>query len=281
MKRRIGSNVRLNGVPRKLSGQPISNNPALTLFSVASCVATLLRPRTGALRAGVFKHALTGVVAMTALLNPTTVNAATIEDRLEQYGTNARARLAPHFIKAAVAYPPSALAFIGLKEEKIFQVYARSGTNGFSFIREYPILAASGVAGPKLSEGDKQVPEGIYAIELLNPNSSYHLSMRVGYPNASDREQAAKEGRTKLGGDIMIHGKAFSVGCLAMGDDAAEELFVLAADTKIENMTVIIAPVDFRAGKTLPENAKLPSWTESLYPEIKKRLAEFPLPEKK
>ena len=105
--------------------------------------------------------------------------------------------------------------------------------------------------------------------------------MRIGYPNVFDREQAAKEGRTKLGGDIMIHGKAKSIGCLAMGDEAAEELFVLAADTKIENMTAIIAPMDFRAGKQLPQNAKLPPWTESLYPEIKRRLAEFPLPKDK
>jgi murein L,D-transpeptidase YafK len=220
-------------------------------------------------------------MAMTALLNQPTINAATIEDRLEQYGLAARARLAPHFTNASIAYPPSGLVFIGLKEEKVLQVYAKSGTNNYTFVREYPIQAASGIAGPKLREGDKQVPEGIYAIELLNPNSSYHLSMRIGYPNTFDREQAAKEGRTKLGGDIMIHGKAKSIGCLAMGDEAAEELFVLAADTKIENMAVIIAPVDFRAGKTLPENAKLPSWTESLYPEIKARLAEFPSPKTK
>lgn len=220
-------------------------------------------------------------MAMTALLNKTTSNAATVEDRLEQYGVSARARLAPYFTNASIAYPPSALVFIGLKEEKILQVYAKSSTNGFSFIRAYPIQAASGVAGPKLREGDKQVPEGIYDIELLNPNSSYHLSMRIGYPNASDRAQAAKEGRTKLGGEIMIHGKAKSVGCLAMGDEAAEELFVLAADTKIENITVILSPVDFRAGKALPTDAKLPPWTESLYPEIKARLAEFPLPKTK
>ena len=224
------------------------------------------------------RQLVTGLMAVSVLINQTNVKAATIEDRLEQYGTNARARLSPYFVKTAVAYPPSALVFIGLKEEKVLQVYAKSGTNSFKFIREYPIQAASGVVGPKLREGDKQVPEGIYAIELLNPNSSYHLSMRVGYPNAFDREQAAKEGRTKLGGDIMIHGKALSVGCLAMGDEVAEELFVLAADTKIENITVILSPMDFREGKTLPENAKLPSWTESLYPEIKSRLAEFPLP---
>jgi murein L,D-transpeptidase YafK len=228
-----------------------------------------------------FRQLLGCVMAMTALLNQPTINAATIEDRLEQYGLAARARLAPHFTNASIAYPPSGLVFIGLKEEKVLQVYAKSGTNNYTFVREYPIQAASGIAGPKLREGDKQVPEGIYAIELLNPNSSYHLSMRIGYPNTFDREQAAKEGRTKLGGDIMIHGKAKSIGCLAMGDEAAEELFVLAADTKIENMAVIIAPVDFRAGKTLPENAKLPSWTESLYPEIKARLAEFPSPKTK
>ncbi len=223
---------------------------------------------------------LAGVVAMAAMLQ-SIASAATVEDRLAQYGVAARARLAPHFTNASVAYPPSALVFIGLKEEKILQVYAKSGTNGFKFIRAYPIQAASGVAGPKLRQGDKQVPEGIYAIDLLNPNSSYHLSMQVSYPNAFDRAQAAKEGRTNLGGEIMIHGKALSVGCLAMGDEAAEELFVLAADTKIENMTVIIAPVDFRAGKSLPENAKLPPWTETLYPEIKSRLAEFPLPKDK
>jgi murein L,D-transpeptidase YafK len=227
------------------------------------------------------RQLLAAVATMAVMSNPINAPAATIEDRLAQYGTNARARLSPHFTNASVDYPPSALVFIGLKEEKILQVYAKSGTNGFKFIRAYPIQAASGVAGPKLRQGDKQVPEGIYAIDLLNPNSSYHLSMQVSYPNAFDRAQAAKEGRTNLGGEIMIHGKALSVGCLAMGDEAAEELFVLAADTKIENMTVIIAPVDFRAGKTLPENAKLPPWTETLYPEIKSRLAEFPSPKAK
>ncbi len=227
------------------------------------------------------RHFFSALSSTIGLIQLTTVNAATVEDRLAQYGLAARARLSPHFTNASVAYPPSALVFIGLKDEKVFQVYAKSGANGFKFIRAYPIQAASGVAGPKLCQGDKQVPEGIYAIDLLNPNSSYHLSMQVGYPNAFDRAQAAKEGGTNLGGEIMIHGKALSVGCLAMGNEAAEELFVLAADTKIENITVIVAPVDFRTGKTLPESAKLPRWTETLYPEIKSRLAEFPLPNDK
>lgn len=206
------------------------------------------------------------------------LRAATIAERLQQYGAAARARLSPHFAKQQVSYPPSELIFVGLKAEKLLEVYAKSGTNNLQLIRTYPILAASGVAGPKLREGDRQVPEGIYRIELLNPNSSYHLSMRIGYPNAFDRALAAKEGRTKLGGDIMIHGKAKSVGCLAMGDEAAEDLFVLAADTGLEKITVILAPVDFRSGKTAPASAKLPEWTTELYAQIKSRLGELPAP---
>lgn len=202
--------------------------------------------------------------------------AGTIAERLDQYGTVARGRLKPHFEKAGVAYPPGELVFVGLKEEKSLEIYAKSGTNDLKFIRAYTIRAASGHAGPKLREGDRQVPEGIYPIELLNPNSSYHLSMRVGYPNEFDRAQGVKENRTKLGGDIMIHGAAVSIGCLAMGDEAAEDMFVLAADTGIERITVILAPVDFRRGKSVANLEQLPAWTPGLYEQIKSRLAELP-----
>lgn len=211
-----------------------------------------------------------------AIVSPSPAREVTVAERLEQYGQAARERLRPHFEKANVAYPPSELVFVGLKEEKSLEIFARNGTNQFKFIRAYPVLAASGVAGPKLREGDRQVPEGIYPIEWLNPNSSYHLSMRIGYPNAFDRVQAAKENRTKLGGDIMIHGNAKSVGCLAMGDEASEDFFVLAADTGITNITVILSPVDFRLRKALPESAKLTEWTPALYDEIKARLAKLP-----
>src|SRR5436190_607476 len=78
------------------------------------------------------------------------------------------------------------------------------------FVREYPVMAASGGRGPKLREGDGQVPEGMYTIDWLNPNSSYHLSMHVDYPNAFDRAHAADDGRTALGGAIMIHGRDVS-----------------------------------------------------------------------
>ncbi len=214
--------------------------------------------------------------AVVMSLVPSAGAAATITERLEQYGPGARARLEPYFQKQGIAYPPAQIAFIGLKQEKLLQIYARNGTNGFVWIRSYPILAASGALGPKLHEGDRQVPEGIYEIESLNPNSHFHLSLRINYPNAFDREQARKENRAALGGDIMIHGNAVSTGCLAMGDKAAEDLFVLAADTGLKNITVILSPVDFREKKTVASLEKMPAWTTSLYETLGTRLKQFP-----
>ena len=144
----------------------------------------------------------------------------TVEDRLAQYGDSVRRRLLPYFEKAQIPYPPDKLVFVGVKQEKMLEIWA-SGANGqFRLIRTYPILGASGLLGPKLREGDRQVPEGIYRIESLNPNSRYHLSMRINYPNEFDRACAKEENRTNIGGDIMIHGGSASIGCLAMGDEA-------------------------------------------------------------
>ena len=137
-------------------------------------------------------------------------------------------------------------------------------------------LAASGNLGPKLQEGDSQVPEGIYNIESLNPNSLYHLALRVGYPNEWDQEHARADGRKNLGGDIMIHGGAGSCGCLAMGDPAAEELFVLAARTGIDNIRLLISPVDFRVHALPNSMVPVPAWSDQLYAELKSELARLP-----
>jgi hypothetical protein len=200
----------------------------------------------------------------------------TVEERLQEYGPAARARLKPYFDAKKVAYPPARLTLVGLKQERILEIYAAGTNQDLKFIRAYPILGASGGPGPKLKEGDRQVPEGIYPVEWLNPNSLYHLSFRIGYPNEFDREQAKLESRANLGGDIMLHGGSGSVGCLAMGDPAAEDFFVLAADTGITNITIIISPVDFRQGKTVAITGKFPEWTGGLYETIKAKLAELP-----
>ena len=154
----------------------------------------------------------------------------TTPQRLDEF-TAARARLQSHFNRAGVAFPPARVVLLGLKDERRLEVYAGASDDALKHIADYPVLAASGSLGPKLREGDRQVPEGVYPLESLNPNSRFHVALRVGYPNAFDRDMAQRDARTNLGSDIMIHGGAASIGCLAMGDAAAEELFVLAALT--------------------------------------------------
>ncbi len=207
----------------------------------------------------------------------TQVQSASVDDRVTQFGAAAEARLAPHFKAAGIPYPPARATLIGLKQERELQLYAAAATGPYRLIRTYPILAASGNAGPKLREGDRQVPEGLYRIESLNPNSRYHLSLRVNYPNDFDRAQAKLDGRTTLGGDIMIHGNAVSIGCLAMGDPAAEELFVLAARTGLSNIQVILSPCEFRRHANLGPAPGAPAWLPSLYEKIKAELAGYAL----
>ncbi len=199
----------------------------------------------------------------------------TVKDRLEQYGHKVQERLLPYFKAAKISYPPKRVVWVGLKHEKILEVWACGQENRYSLIQTYPILAASGRLGPKLKEGDCQVPEGLYRIESLNPNSMFHLSLRINYPNEFDRQQAKHENRTNMGGDIMIHGSNASIGCLAMGDETAEDLFILATETGIDNMSVILSPVDFRKS-TFPEvTHTLPEWTDVLYEQIKQELSKL------
>ena len=134
-----------------------------------------------------------------------------VSNRLRQYGPPARERLRPHFRRAGVAYLPREVVLVGLKREAVLQVYAAGKDGKMSFIRAYPIRCASGELGPKLREGDCQVPEGLYRVDWLNPNSSYHLSLHLTYPNAFDRRMGKRDKREKLGGDIMIHGADVSI----------------------------------------------------------------------
>ncbi len=211
------------------------------------------------------------LVLVSALIAP-----ATVASRMAEHGPAARSRLAPAFARAGVAYPPRVVTLVGLKREARLEVYAGSRRDAQAFITSYPILAASGGPGPKLREGDLQVPEGAYGIESLNPNSQFHLALRVNYPNALDRRRGAADGRPRLGGDIMIHGNAVSIGCLAMGDAVAEELFVLAADAGLPGIKVVLAPHDLRR-EPAPAGPGLPAWAPSLYAEIGSALAALPV----
>ncbi len=200
----------------------------------------------------------------------------TVEERLQQYGSVARQRLTPHFKRANVNYPPNVVGLLAIKGQYKLEVYAGPHEKKLKWVTTYPILRQSGSLGPKLREGDQQVPEGRYKIESMNPNSRFHLALRLNYPNDFDKVNGHQDGRIQLGSDIMIHGGSASIGCLAMGDPAIEDLFTLVADTGHLNTFVIITPVDFRVKKNWTPPLHLPKWTTHLYSQLRIELQAFP-----
>lgn len=93
----------------------------------------------------------------------------------------------------------------------------------FELFATYPICRWSGGLGPKLREGDRQAPEGFYTVDAtqLNPNSRWHRSFNLGFPNLYDRAW----GRT--GSFLMVHGGCSSAGCYAMTDRQIDEIWRL------------------------------------------------------
>ncbi|HPD00388.1 MAG TPA: L,D-transpeptidase family protein [Acetivibrio sp.] len=199
----------------------------------------------------------------------------TVDDVINSIENDVKNKLDPEFNRAGVSFPPKRITFIALKQERELELWVDEN-NEWVYVKTYPILGLSGKSGPKLKEGDRQVPEGIYKIAGLNPNSYYHLAMLISYPNDFDKEKAKKDNRTNLGGDICIHGSNASAGCLAMGDEASEELFYLAVKGGIDNVKVIILPYDFRKEKNKieTEDNNL-EWLPELYDIINDELKEY------
>lgn len=111
------------------------------------------------------------------------------------------------------------------KEEKQLELFIKDrASQKFLLFRTYPIAGQSGSLGPKLREGDGQVPEGFYYAGRsgMKPDSLYHLAINIGYPNTFD--QALE----RTGSFIMIHGNHISIGCLAMTDEKIEEIYSLS-----------------------------------------------------
>jgi murein L,D-transpeptidase YafK len=200
----------------------------------------------------------------------------TVEERIQKHARDVESRLKPRFDAAGIVYPPTQLAYVAFKDTAKLQVYARPDAAApWKQVHTYPIVRMSGGLGPKLRQGDNQVPEGVYRAEFLNANSRFHLSIRLNYPNEFDRAQARVDGRSRLGSDIMIHGAASSIGCLAMGNRAAEDLFILAALAGKEQVEIVVAPTDFRR-KPIEVPAGAPTWLPVLYQTIQSELTRFP-----
>jgi murein L,D-transpeptidase YafK len=113
------------------------------------------------------------------------------------------------------------------KKEGELEVWKADSQGEYKLVHTYPICRWSGQLGPKKIEGDRQVPEGFYAItpQMMNPNSSFYLSFNIGYPNQFDRSF----GRT--GSHIMVHGSCSSRGCFAMTDKQIADIYAMARES--------------------------------------------------
>jgi hypothetical protein len=194
---------------------------------------------------------------------------------IKRYGLRAEPQLISYFKNAGISYPPTEVALLGFKSERRVELWARDIKQSWRNIHNFPLTAFSGRLGPKLKENDGQIPEGVYKLVNFNPFSTMHLSMMVNYPNNFDREKGYMDGRKKLGNNIFIHGKNFSVGCLAVGDIAIDQLFTLARRVGLGHITVIIAPNDLRYKKPATSTFAQPRWLPELYQQIAKSLKPF------
>lgn len=112
------------------------------------------------------------------------------------------------------------------KEESKLEIWKQKDNGRYDLAASYDICKWSGRLGPKFTEGDRQAPEGFYTVRphQMNPQSSYHLSFNIGFPNAYDRAH----GRT--GQHLMVHGACSSAGCYSMTDEQVEQIYAFGRD---------------------------------------------------
>lgn len=175
--------------------------------------------------------------------------------RVREARKNVEAILQKRFEEKGLAYPPKEIFIRAFKKDKQLEVWVKK-SGRFELLHTYVICASSGELGPKLQQGDGQVPEGLYTIDHFNPTSSYHLSLRVAYPNAADRARSTAK---DLGGDIYVHGNCVTIGCMPLTDPFIEEVYwlaVLAKDAGQRAIPIHIFPT------RLSEPQEQPLWKQ-------------------
>lgn len=139
------------------------------------------------------------------------------------------------------------------KEENILELWMKAEDSAqYTLVKTYSICNWSGKLGPKFAEGDHQSPEGFYYTDFqsLNPNSKYHLSFNINFPNQYDRTH----GRT--GSYLMVHGECVSEGCYAMRNDPIEVIYALvqkALENGQESVPVHVFPFKMEGERLLHE----------------------------
>jgi len=154
------------------------------------------------------------------------------------------------FQSKGIEYPSNALLIRIFKSEALVEIWAiDKNIKKYILINTYDICSLSGILGPKRRRGDLQIPEGIYYISHFNPISNFYLSLKINYPNQSDRMLGYKQ---DLGGDIFIHGDCVTIGCVPITDEYIKELYwmtVLAKSNGQNKIPVHIYPAKLESSK--------------------------------
>lgn len=154
--------------------------------------------------------------------------------------------LKKEFEKKGLTYPAKYMFVRSFKLDSEMEIWVKnSAADTFRLFKSYRVCTLSGKMGPKRKEGDRQVPEGFYYINDFNPNSNYHLSLGINYPNFSDRILSDPK---NPGGEIYIHGNCITVGCIPLTDEFIDEVYIMAVNAKNAGQDFIpvhVFPVKF------------------------------------
>src|SRR6187397_1178839 len=137
------------------------------------------------------------------------------------------AALKKQFEDKKLVWPAKYVYIRSFKYDSQLEIWVKNDKKDpYRLFKTYKICALAGTLGPKRMQGDYQVPEGFYHVNEFNPNSIYHLSLGLNYPNMSDKMLSDS---LQPGGDIYIHGSCVTTGCIPITNQQIEELYILAA----------------------------------------------------
>ena len=166
--------------------------------------------------------------------------------------------LKKQFEKAGLQWPPKQLYLRSFKYDSQLEIWVRNESKSpFKLFKTYKVCALSGSLGPKRMEGDYQVPEGFYYINVFNPKSNFHMSLGINYPNASDNLLSDS---AQPGSDIYIHGSCVTVGCIPIMDSQIEEVYLLASYAKSggeDFIPVHIFPIRYNVQRSVEQLKKI------------------------
>ena len=171
-----------------------------------------------------------------------------------------------------------AVAIDCYKKERILSLSIfRKSVKKWIILKEFPLIVFTGKLGPKIEEGDRQIPEGIYEITHLNPESKFYLSARISYPNETD---LMRSGEKNPGSNIYIHGGLETKGCICIGDNVMEEVFVFLneflARRQIHHKVFLLPFNDKETSRLVYENSLYNKFWSDLFSTRKSFLEKMP-----